>query len=393
MSACRWINHVDVLKINDAHIAYRHRPGLGRTVVFAHSLGADQSIWDDVIAALPRGYGVLTYDLRGHGLSEGVSASIEDLAKELSQLVDALGLTDVLFCGISIGGMIGQVLCAKRPDVVRGAVFCNTAARIGTPEGWAARIDAVERRGLAGTADAIIGNWFGPDYAARTERLALHRAMLSRTEDAGYLAACLALRDADVTDHAAEITVPVRCVGGRHDKSVPVERMEAMTAAIPNASLTILEDVGHLVCLEAPLAVVEAIAAVDQPEASRREMGDVVRRAVLGDMHVDRASAGVTDLDATFQTLITEAAWGTVWASPGLAARDRSMLTLALLAATGNFEEIPMHVRATRSTGASAEDVREAFQHVAIYAGVPRANHALKLAKAVLAEMDEGGDE
>ncbi|MGR3515225.1 MAG: 4-carboxymuconolactone decarboxylase [Paracoccaceae bacterium] len=122
-------------------------------------------------------------------------------------------------------------------------------------------------------------------------------------------------------------------------------------------------------------------------------MGDVVRRAVLGDMHVDRASAGVTDLDATFQTLITEAAWGTVWASPGLAARDRSMLTLALLAATGNFEEIPMHVRATRSTGASAEDVREAFQHVAIYAGVPRANHALKLAKAVLAEMDEGGDE
>lgn len=393
MSACLWINHLDVLKINDAHIAYRHRPGLGRTVVFAHSLGADQSIWDDVIAALPRGYGVLTYDLRGHGLSEGVSANIEVLAEDLSQLVDALGLTDVLFCGISIGGMIGQVFCAKRSDLVRGAVLCNTASCIGTPDSWFARIEAVEGLGLAGTADVIIGNWFGPDYAARTERMALHRTMLSRTEDSGYLAACAALRETDVTDYAAAIRMPVRCVGGRHDKSVPVERMEAMTAAISNASLTILEDVGHLVCLEAPLAVVEAIAAVDQPEASRRETGDAIRRAVLGDAHVDRASAGVTDLDAAFQTLITEGAWGTVWASPGLAARDRSMLTLALLAATGNFEEIPMHVRATRRTGASVEDIREAFQHVAIYAGVPRANHALKLAKAVLAEMGEGEDE
>ncbi len=113
-----------------------------------------------------------------------------------------------------------------------------------------------------------------------------------------------------------------------------------------------------------------------------------MRRRVLGDAHVDRAEAAKSQLDAPFQDLITEGAWGTVWASDKISLRERSMLTLALLAATGNFAEIPMHVRACANTGASRDDVMEAFQHVAIYAGVPKANHAIKLAKEVFAEMD-----
>ncbi|WP_420339635.1 4-carboxymuconolactone decarboxylase [Roseibium sp.] len=122
--------------------------------------------------------------------------------------------------------------------------------------------------------------------------------------------------------------------------------------------------------------------------SDRYEQGLDVRRAVLGDAHVDRAEASKTDLDAPFQTLITEAAWGTVWASDGISPRERSMLTLALLAALGNFEEIAMHIRATARTGASKQDVLEAFQHVAIYAGVPRANQALKIAKDTYADME-----
>ncbi|PJE29127.1 4-carboxymuconolactone decarboxylase [Pseudooceanicola antarcticus] len=121
----------------------------------------------------------------------------------------------------------------------------------------------------------------------------------------------------------------------------------------------------------------------------RFDKGMKVRREVLGDAHVDRAEAAKTDFDLQFQTLITEGAWGNVWAGDGISRRERSMITLALLAATGNFEEIPMHIRATARTGASKQDVLEAFQHVAIYAGVPRANHALKLAKATYAEMEE----
>ena len=122
----------------------------------------------------------------------------------------------------------------------------------------------------------------------------------------------------------------------------------------------------------------------------RHDRGMQVRREVLGDAHVDRAEAAKTEFDLPFQDMITEGAWGTVWASDAISRRERSMLTLALLAATGNFDEIPMHVRATARTGATAEDVMQAFLHVAVYAGVPKANHAIKLARATFDEMAAG---
>ena len=121
--------------------------------------------------------------------------------------------------------------------------------------------------------------------------------------------------------------------------------------------------------------------------SDRHGAGMTVRREVLGDAHVDRAEAQKTDFDRPFQDLITDAAWGTVWASDGISRRERSMLTLALLAAMGNWDEIPMHIRATARTGASPRDVLESFQHVAIYCGVPKANHALKIARQTYAEM------
>lgn len=122
--------------------------------------------------------------------------------------------------------------------------------------------------------------------------------------------------------------------------------------------------------------------------SDRYDKGMEVRRSVLGDAHVDRAEAAKTEADVPFQTLITEGAWGNVWASDAISRRERSMLTLALLAAMGNFEEIPMHIRACARTGASQSDIIEAFQHVAIYCGVPKANHAIKLAKQTWAEME-----
>jgi len=121
--------------------------------------------------------------------------------------------------------------------------------------------------------------------------------------------------------------------------------------------------------------------------SERYDKGMKVRREVLGDAHVDRAEAAKTDDDVPFQTLITEGAWGNVWASEAITRRERSMIPLALLAAMGNFDEIPMHVRACANTGASERDVMEAFQHVAVYCGVPKANHAIKLAKQTFAEM------
>lgn len=119
----------------------------------------------------------------------------------------------------------------------------------------------------------------------------------------------------------------------------------------------------------------------------RYDSGMKARRAVLGDAHVDRAEAAKTAFDEPFQTFITEGAWGSVWAREGLTPRERSLITLALLAAGGHWDEVAMHIRATANTGATPEDVREALLHVAVYAGVPAANHALKIARETYAGM------
>ena len=124
----------------------------------------------------------------------------------------------------------------------------------------------------------------------------------------------------------------------------------------------------------------------------RHPAGQKTRREVLGDAHVDRSESSATDLDRPFVELITESAWGTVWASDAITRRERSMITLAILAATGSYNELPLHLRATARTGASRRDIMEVFQHVAIYGGVPKANHAVQIAKEIFAEMDAADD-
>ena len=130
----------------------------------------------------------------------------------------------------------------------------------------------------------------------------------------------------------------------------------------------------------------------DESRSERYKAGVAVRREVLGDAHVDRASAGTTEFDADFQAFITEGAWGSVWSRPNLTRRERSIVTIALLAALGQDVEVAMHVRATRNTGATREDIREALLHVAVYAGVPAANHAFKIVKKVYADMEAGSE-
>lgn len=120
-----------------------------------------------------------------------------------------------------------------------------------------------------------------------------------------------------------------------------------------------------------------------------RKKGMATRREVLGNAHVDRAEQNKTSFDEPFQSMITDSAWGHVWSGDGYTKRERSIVTIALLAGLGHYEELEMHIRATANTGATPDDIREALMHVAIYAGVPSANHAIKIAKRVLQEMKE----
>jgi 4-carboxymuconolactone decarboxylase len=120
-----------------------------------------------------------------------------------------------------------------------------------------------------------------------------------------------------------------------------------------------------------------------------RKKGMATRREVLGNAHVDKAEQNKTSFDEPFQSMITDSAWGHVWSGDAFTKRERSIVTIALLAGLGHHEELEMHIRATANTGATPDDIREALMHVAIYAGVPSANHAIKIAKRVLQEMKE----
>jgi 4-carboxymuconolactone decarboxylase len=130
----------------------------------------------------------------------------------------------------------------------------------------------------------------------------------------------------------------------------------------------------------------------DSEKSDRFRVGMATRRVVLGGAHVDRATAAMTEFDEPFQTFITEGAWGSVWSRPQLTHRERSLVTIALLAALGHDEEVALHTRATANTGATPEDVREALLHVAVYAGVPAANHAFKIVKKAYAEINEASE-
>lgn len=373
-------------------------PG-ARRVVFLNSLGSDLRIWEEVAAALSPTCEILTYDMRGHGLSEATPGpyTLDLLVDDATALLDALGWSTASLVGLSVGGLVAQGLAVRHPARLEALVLMDTAARIGTVESWNERIGAVEAGGVSSIADAVVARWVSPAFAAEKPGvLAAWRSMLAATSTAGYAGTCAALRDADLTPAVAGITAPTLVLAGDGDLATPPDLVEATARAIPNATFQLVQGAGHLPCLERPAAIASVIAGhLTAAEGTGRgeersafDAGMAVRRAVLGHAHVDRATAGITGFDAAFQRFITEGAWGTVWSSPHFSRRERSIVTIALLSALGHDEEVAMHVRATRNTGASAKDIAEALMHVAVYAGVPAANHAIKIAKATFAEMD-----
>ncbi len=371
------------------------------TVVFVNSLGSDLRIWDAIVEALAAAHiGAVRYDLRGHGLSDlgtppnRMEAHIDDLAA----LMDDLAIERATICGISVGGMIALGLSHRHPEKVAALILCCTGHIIGTAETWNARISAVEQGGVASISEAVLQRWFSP--AAQRDggaMFALARNMLSRTPTAGYIATCEALRDADLTEAARAVSVPALCVAGEYDGSTPPELVSRLGALIPGSQYQMIANSGHLPCLERPDELAGLILGfLRENEAPRADDADgryargmAVRRRTLGATYVDATQAKKTPFDEDFQRFITEGAWGSVWARPNLTPRERSMITLALLAALGHEAELALHTRATRNTGATPDDIKEALLHVAVYGGVPAANTAFRIVKESLQAMKE----
>ena len=245
-------------------------PGNKPVIVFINSLGTDFRIWRDVIVRLAGSYPLLTYDKRGHGLSDVGQApySIEDHVDDLIGLLQHLKVSNAVICGLSVGGLIAQGLYARRPDLVKALILCDTAHKIGTAEMWAARIAAIEEVGLAGIVDGVMERWFTPAFRNSDPAFPGYRNMMLRQPVDGYIGTCAAIRDADYTEVVGQIAVPTLCVVGDQDGATPPELVLSLARLVPGARYEVIKDAGHIPCVEQPEMLTTIIEAFLAPVIS-----------------------------------------------------------------------------------------------------------------------------
>jgi len=322
-------------------------------------------------------------------LAAGVLAVADDLLAERGE-----SGAPFVYAGDSVGGAVGLQLLLDAPARVSSAVLLCTGAVIGDADAWHERATTVRASGTAALLEATAARWFAPGFLERepASGFALRHALRDADQE-GYAHVCEALADFDVRDRLASITASVLAVAGAQDVATPPSSLREIADAVAHGELVVLDDVAHLAPAENPREVARLIrahaagaAAATRTVAQVREAGMAVRREVLGDAHVDCATAGAIDFTAEFQDFITQYAWGSIWTRPGLDRRSRSLITLTALVARGHLEELAMHVRAALTNGLSAAEIKEALLQTAIYCGVPDANAAFRVAQAVLAE-------
>lgn len=353
-------------------------------VVFSHSLGLDHTMWDAQAADLLPFFRILRYDLRGHGASSATPGdyTIAQLGADVLAIADACGVRQFAWCGLSLGGMIGQWLAVNARARVSALVLANTTARVADPSSMEARRRAVLDGGMPAVEDMVMARFFSPVVvAANAPQVASARRTLLATAPAGYAGCCAAIRDMDQRPLLAQIDVPTLVIGGDADGGMPWDGHGAVLASTIRGAKAVRLPAAHISNLEKPRSFTRALLDFLVPSpADRREAGLRVRREVLGAEHVDRAIAGTTDFTRAFQALITEVPWGTIWTRPGLDRRTRRLLVLTATAALGRWEEFRLHLRTGLAHELEPADVEEMLLQLAVYAGVPASNTAFHIA-------------
>ncbi|HEY4134659.1 MAG TPA: 3-oxoadipate enol-lactonase [Alphaproteobacteria bacterium] len=243
------------VKANGIDMHYRESGSGSRALLFVHALGTSLQAWDAVMAQMSPSLRCVSYDLRGHGKTAVADGpySIGLLARDLLGLMDALDIRQATLCGVSIGGLIAQRAALDAPARVESLVLCDSGVKIGTPAGWQARIDAVTARGLPDMAGEITPRWYAANFCETAPALCEgFRADLAAMSPVGYVGACHALRDADLTAEVSKIAVPTLVVCGAEDVATPPAVAQELATAIAGARLEIMAGVGHLPCVEAP---------------------------------------------------------------------------------------------------------------------------------------------
>jgi 3-oxoadipate enol-lactonase len=232
-------------------------------LVLSSSLGTDLGLWSRNTPHWADSYRLLRYDHRGHGGSELPPGAfgVEDLGRDLLRLFDRLGIERASFCGLSLGGAVGQWLAVNEPGRVDRLVLACTAARFGEPEGWLERAQTVRADGLGAIADAVVGRWFTPAFVEREPELVdVFRQRLLAMSAAAYAAACEALAEWDYRERVAAIRTPTLVIAGADDPSRPPADAELLADRIPDARLVILQRAAHLANVEQPDAFAAAVS-------------------------------------------------------------------------------------------------------------------------------------
>jgi len=333
-----------------------------------------------------------------NGASPAAAApfTIADLAEGVLAVVDEAGGGSFHVAGVSLGGAAALELAVAHPDRILSLVLSCSGARIGTPDGWAERAASVRASGTASLVTGSAARWFAPGFLDRDAGGSGARALaaLVDIDDESYACCTEALAGFDRTGDLAALATPTLAISGEHDVVTTPASMEDLADDIAGARHVALDGASHLAVLEEPASAAELIAehldAVERVDAASvaRDRGMRVRRAVLGDAHVDRAIASTTPETAAFQDFATRTAWGDIWARPGLSRRERSVATLASLTTGGHGNEIAMHVRAALRNGLTRDEIAEVLLHTALYAGLPASNEALAIMRDVFAEQD-----
>lgn len=230
-------------------------PAGAPALVLSSSLGTTLEMWEPQVAPLAERFRVVRYDRRGHGRSPvaaGVT-TIDDLGRDLVELLDELALERISFCGLSLGGVVGMWLAVNAPERVERLALCCTAASFAPRQGWVDRAATVRADGVGAIADAVLGRWFRPSFQdTHPDLVARFRAMLVSTPAEGYAACCDALADADFTERLGEIAAPTLVLTGADDPVAPPATGDALAAAIPDAAHTVIEGAAHITNVEQP---------------------------------------------------------------------------------------------------------------------------------------------
>lgn len=242
-------------------VYYIDGPRDAPVVMLSNSLGTDPRLWTPQMPALTAYFRVLRYDSRGHGSSSAPRGdyTLERLGLDALDLIDALGIERVAFCGISLGGMVGQWLGYHVPDRIRSLALCNTSAYMGPPETWNARIASVRAHGMSAVAEAVLERWFTAEFLANSpQAVQVARAMLLATSPVGYAGSCAAIRGMDLRSLGVGIQASTLIIAGAYDPATPPAHAEALLAQIPNARLEMMP-AAHLSNLETPQAFTETL--------------------------------------------------------------------------------------------------------------------------------------